>query len=160
MRLSLSDFLSFFLILPLSTFLSLFQASLLLHRVLTDEQTMSAGQKYQIHELIMADMGEFPYPLDAMPLLVLQVATVDVPGGHVKDLASLLLPFCPLRGFSLSLCFMFCPSFLYMLTQESSLRCSSPVDNMYDMKCHPPPSHSSSISPSHINWKKTQHVAN
>lgn len=36
MRLSLSDSLSFFLILPLSTFLSLFQAFLLLHRVLMD----------------------------------------------------------------------------------------------------------------------------
>lgn len=70
--------------------------------------------------MIMADMGEFPYPLDAMSMFVLQVAPVDVHGGHVKDLPSLPLPFCPFRGFSLtvslSLCFILSLSFFYMLT--------------------------------------------
>lgn len=34
--------------------------------------------------MIIYDKGEFPYPLDAMSMFVLQVAPVDVYGGHVK----------------------------------------------------------------------------
>lgn len=69
----------------------------------------------------MADMGEFPYPLDVMPMFVLQVAPVDVHGGHVKDLPSHPLPFCPPRGFLLLLYFMFHALsiiFFFMLTEE------------------------------------------
>lgn len=51
----------------------------------------------------MVDMGEFPYPLDAMPMFVLQVAPLDVHGSHVKDLPSLLLPFNPFGGFSITI---------------------------------------------------------
>ncbi len=82
----------------------------------------------------------FPYPLDAMPLFVLQVAPVDECGGHVKDLPFLLLPLCPPQGFlshclSLSVLHVLSPSFS-VLTQESSLLSG---DSMYGMKCHPPP---------------------
>lgn len=81
----------------------------------------------------MADMGEFPYPLDAMPMFVLQVASVD--GGHVKDLPSLPLSLCLLGGFPLSLAlsvFHALSIFFYMLTQESSLPlcCSSRDENV------------------------------
>ena len=48
----------------------------------------------------MADMSE--YPLDAVPMFVLQVAPLDVHGGHVKDLPALPLPSCPFGEFSLS----------------------------------------------------------
>ena len=58
------------LLLPYSPTFSLCSSPVqplpLLHRVLMDEHTISAD--YQIHDLIMVDMGEFPYPLDAMPV--------------------------------------------------------------------------------------------
>lgn len=63
-----------------------------------------------------------------MPTLVLQVAPVDVHGGHVKDPPFLPPPLRLLGGFSLSLACLFLrfmPSlylfFFYMLTHESSL---------------------------------------
>lgn len=64
------------------------------------ELTNSAEKKCEILELpqmIIADMGRFPYPLDVMSVFVLQVASVD--GGHVKDLLSLTL--APLGVFPL-----------------------------------------------------------
>lgn len=62
--------------------------------------------------MIMDDKGDFPYPLDAVKMFVLQVAPVDEHGGHVKAPPSLSLPFYSFRGN-----FTF---FFYMLTQESS----------------------------------------
>lgn len=63
--------------------------------------------------MIMADMSEFPYPLNAMPMFVLQVAPLDVHGGHVKDLPPLPLPFFLFRGFFLSL-YLFDSCSLYL----------------------------------------------
>ncbi len=83
----------------------------------------------------MADIGEFPYPLDAMSMFALRVAPVDVHRGHVKDLPSLPLPFCPPSGDSRSLfhsVFQALSIFFYMLTHKSSLLlcCSSGAEKV------------------------------
>ena len=54
-------------------------------------------------------------------VFVLQVAPVDVHGGHVKDLPSLLLPLCPLRALSLSLSLSLSPSLHLSLTVSLSV---------------------------------------
>lgn len=90
----------------------------------------------------MADMGEFPYPLDVMPTFVLQVAPVDVHGGHVKDLPSHPLPFYPLRGFLLSL-YLYVSCSLHHFFLYVDRRVKLPLvllkpsgDKKYGMKCH------------------------
>lgn len=95
----------------------------------------------------MADMAGFPYPLDAMPMFVLQVAPVEAPGrsceGSAISPASLLPPqrflshyLSPCLSCSLSLSFfffLFCvdtrvkPPFVLLKLSE---------DNKYGMKCH------------------------
>ena len=111
-------------------------------------------------------------------VFVLQVAPVDVHGGHVKDLPSLLLPLCPLRALSLSLslslssslthCLSVCVScspsfFFYVMTQESSLlSCGSSSVGITCMawSVTPPPHVAAQLTPHTLTGKSsTWHVA-
>lgn len=106
-------------------------------------------------------------------VFVLQVAPVDVHGGHVKDLPSLLLPFSPPRAFSLSLslscslslshCLSVCVScsrsfFFCVMTQESSLLlCGSSSVGITCMAWSvtpPHPTRGCTINTPYINGKK------
>lgn len=112
--------------LPISLILPLFSLFVLvfLHTSTGCSRMKGTSQPRMNIGLILPDVDEFPYPQDAMPMFVLQVATVEGPWRSCEGAVSSPNSLLHAQHFFLS-CFSFCiPSSLFLtrgLTQESSL---------------------------------------